>query len=892
MGFFRGRLPSIWVLVAATALLFAAPLVGVSVVQWNEANSRVAAAQEVAESANRLETLLRLTQALSAEQLSMSWAAESSGVLAELPPGTLESFGLDFGLSSEGDISAVDELAGTAGLEELNQSIRNVRSLSPGSTTLDVGNSYDYVIRQAGSAVDAELAALNDAAVRAGKPHVGVTARVANEVASVSLASNGQSARWAQLMAASVLQPTLVDVQRFTTNLTSYQERVRSLESTLRGGPVAARWSALASDPRTIEVDRLFEQLANELAVTGVAETSEESAEIDLSNVDVFEILSLATDVSEGLNVADEVATELLAVEELALSEVGLAAKEAVEEAQADRRTTLIEIVGSMALFLGAIAGLAILVGRPVREMGDTARRLANGQLDARLKERGPKELRDGARSLNHALSSLQIAEAQAVALAEERLDDPILQHSAPGELGASLQAAVSRLTGSLTERDDFQRRLAFEAGHDGLTKLPNRKSILSKLEAGLARASRSGTSIALLFVDLDSFKAINDAHGHYAGDMVLRTVSHRLVDALRTTDSVGRLGGDEFVVVAEHVHNVEEATALSERILDIIRQPITFEGVTFSPSASLGVALSEPQLTADELLRDADLAGYRAKSKGKGRFQICDEQLRDELNEQTSLEHAIRQALDQDEFVLHFQQCVDAVSKRSTSFEALIRWERPMHGLVFPDSFIPVAERSDLVLDIDRWVLRQAAKQLAIWRDDPILGPLGLAVNISSRHLGSGTLFDDVQKALVASDIDPQRLVLEITETSILADLPAAAKELKALRETGITIALDDFGTGYMSLAHLRGLPIDIIKVDRSFVAAMDSTEDHSLVQLIIDTGHLLGASITAEGVETQAQADTLVQMGSDNLQGYFFSRPANVQAIEKQVRSAAAKT
>lgn len=891
MGFFRGRLPSIWVLVAATALLFAAPLVGVSVVQWNEANSRVSAAQEVSESANRLDTLLRLTQALSAEQLSMSWAAESSTVIAELPPGTLESFGLDFGLSAEGDMAAVDELAGAAELESLNQSIRNVRALSPGATTLNVGNNYDYVIQQASLAVDAELAALNDAAVRAGRPQVGLAARVANEVASISLAANGQSARWAQLMASSVLQPSLIDVQRFTTNLTSYQERVRSLESTLRGGPVAAQWSAFANNPQTAEVDRLFYELADELAISGVADTTGVTVEIDLSNVNVLEVLSLATDVSEGLGITNAVAAELQAVEELALEEVSLAAEAAVDDALADRRTTLAEIVGSVVLFLGAIAALAVLVARPVREMGETARRLANGQLGARLKERGPKELRDGARSLNDALSSLQIAEAQAVALAEERLDDPILRHSAPGELGASLQAAVSRLTSSLTERDDFQRRLAFEAGHDGLTKLPNRKSILSKLEEGLARASRGGTSIALLFVDLDGFKAINDAYGHYAGDMVLRTVSHRLVDALRTNDSVGRLGGDEFVIVAEHVHDVEEATALSQRILDVVRQPITFEGVTFSPSASLGVALSEPQLTADELLRDADLAGYRAKSKGKGRFQICDEQLREELNEQTSLEHAIRQALEQDEFVLHFQQCVDAETKRSSSFEALIRWERPGHGLVFPDSFIPVAERSDLVLDIDRWVLRQAAKQLATWRNDLLLGPLGVAVNISSRHLGSGTLFSDVQNALTASDIDPKKLVLEITETSILADLPAAAKELKALRKTGITIALDDFGTGYMSLAHLRGLPIDIIKVDRSFVAAMDSTEDHSLVQLIIDTGHLLGASITAEGVETKAQADTLTQMGSDNLQGYFFSKPADNRAIEDQVRNSASR-
>jgi diguanylate cyclase (GGDEF)-like protein len=396
---------------------------------------------------------------------------------------------------------------------------------------------------------------------------------------------------------------------------------------------------------------------------------------------------------------------------------------------------------------------------------------------------------------------------------------------------------------------------------------------------------------LALLFLDIDGFKSINDAYGHHVGDVALRTIAQRLAASIRRGDLAGRLGGDEFVVVAEPVADLEEAVALSNRILEVVTAPITFEGITITPSASIGIGLADGTLTADELLRDADLAVYRAKSLGKGRVDVCDEDLRNEVQERSSLEHALRAALANDEFVMFYQPTIDPRSRDITSLEALIRWDRPGVGIVGPDQFIPTAERSDLILDIDRWVLRQVAAQLAEWGGRQTLRALPVAVNISGRHLGSGTLLHDVESALAGHDVDHHLLIVEVTETALFEDMATAARELTQLRATGVRIALDDFGTGYMSLSHLRALPVDILKIDRSFVASMASDTEDSLIRLIVDTGHLLGAVVTAEGVETEMQAQQLTEMGNDFLQGYLFSRPVDAatttRTLERQAES-----
>jgi len=461
------------------------------------------------------------------------------------------------------------------------------------------------------------------------------------------------------------------------------------------------------------------------------------------------------------------------------------------------------------------------------------------------------------------ATASLRIAESQAVALAEERLDDDVLNARAPGE--------------------SFQRQLEHEAAHDHLTRLSNRAAILRHLNAALARTRRHRQAIALLFLDVDDFKGINDTHGHHTGDLVLQVIAQRLLLTIRTGDFAGRLGGDEFVVVAEPVGDLDAALALSDRIRDEVSKPITFEGVTFHPSVSIGVGISNgvDAISADELLREADNAVYRAKSHGKGRVEVCDENLRNTLRERDLLEQAIREAIDGDELRLYFQPSVHAVNHSIIGVEALVRWDRPGIGLVSPDAFIPAAERTDLILDIDRWVLGAAMEQVAQWSLDPTLCSVSVAVNISGRHLGSGSLLHDVESAIAKHKIDPRNLVLEVTETALLEDVAHAARELLVLQELGVKIALDDFGTGFMSLAHLRLLPVDILKIDRSFVSEIESHADHSLVQLIVDTGHLLGVTITGEGVETETQAQVLASMQVDHLQGYYFSRPVPAQQI-----------
>ena len=890
MGQTLRRLPSIGTLLLITGLLVLSPLVVVAQLQWNGASARVEGAQDAAESSSRLGNLLRLASALNKEQLSASWTAGSRGAFKDLPPGALQLIGMDFAVSLPDDRLAVDELAAAAHHPDLEASIANARrdADSAGNDIFGVGRKYDMAINDVISAVNKELLILTSAATAAGDPEFAQDAQIAAAVAGVQLVSADQDMIWALLAASPFVQPTVKDVSGFASGLTVYNERVDRLERLLAEGTIVAEeWNSYVSMSSTQEVLTQYRATANEFAMSGVTETASGQGGFDLADVDIAELLPLGARISTVLGLAEESKPALTSVVETALRNVDSSAEVAVANASSERNDTIAGIIISAGLVSMAAIGLVILVARPVQRMAEAADELGRGQLQTRLPERGPKEIRIGASALNAALGTLQIAESQAVALAEERLTDPVLAQPAPGGLGASLQAALSRLTTSLSDREDFQQRLAHEASHDGLTKLPNRNAIMKHLESALARTRRSSTPVALLFLDVDKFKSINDVHGHVGGDAVLRTIAQRLSKAIRQGDLAGRLGGDEFVVVAEPVANVGEAVALSTRILDAVSAPITYKGTTFSPSVSIGIGLSDDTLTADEMLRDADLAVYRAKSLGKGRVEVCDEDLRNELQVRSSLERSIRGALKNDEFVLRYQPIVAAPGIQITSVEALIRWERPGAGLVGPDAFIPVAERSDLILEIDRWVLNAAAAQLAVWQDVPNMNNISVAVNVSGRHLGSGTLCSDVQSALDGHGVNPQHLILEVTETALLEDLATAAYELAQLRQAGARIALDDFGTGYMSLAHLRGLPVDILKIDRSFIASLGSEVDLSLIKLIVDTGHILGATVTAEGIETTTQAELLTEIGSDHLQGYLFSRPVSAVDVESDIGS-----
>ena len=480
---------------------------------------------------------------------------------------------------------------------------------------------------------------------------------------------------------------------------------------------------------------------------------------------------------------------------------------------------------------LGAIGALAVAAGvaqsisRPLRRLAETARSVVDGHLQVdRLVPSGPIEMVVVANAFNALVANLRLLESKAQALAACDFDNAVLSVPLPGQLGASLQDSVRVLSGSIKDRHQLRERLAYEGAHDTLTGLINRAAAITWLEQALARARRHADTTAVLYIDLDNFKQANDLHGHPTGDHILRQVAARLETQARAGDIVARIGGDEFVVIAERVEGPEEAEAIAARLIVALSDPVKCQDVQLSAGASIGIALAHGDDTAPvELLARADVALYQAKARGGHRLELYDEMLQARLAERDQIERDLREDLGRGGggLVLYYQPLVEAGGKLSGA-EALVRWRRPGHGLVPPDSFIPVAEASDLIIDLDRWVLATAAHQLAAWSADPELAPVRVSVNISGRHLLSQRLPDYLGDVLVATGVDAHRLTIEITETVLLDDLDLVATQLDAVRRLGAQIAIDDFGTGYTSLAHLRRLSVDTIKIDRGFIAGM----------------------------------------------------------------------
>ncbi len=518
-----------------------------------------------------------------------------------------------------------------------------------------------------------------------------------------------------------------------------------------------------------------------------------------------------------------------------------------------------------------------VVLGRPLAELSRAARALGAGaptggpvaSATARLRTR---DQRDMAAALTQIEQRLSLAERQACALAAGSPEDPALDERLPGRLGAALGDAARTLAETVTEGELLRAQMSHEATHDGLTQLPNRTACLGLLQRGLARAGRSGSELAVLFIDLDRFKGVNDHHGHAAGDRVLRTAAARLLEAVRAGDHVGRLGGDEFVIVAEPIDGEPEAVGLAERLLEVLERPIEVGHTSVTVGASIGVALSgSGTLAAGQLLGDADLAMYEAKALPDRGVVVCDAALRDRMTERFDQERELRDAVAGGQLELHYQPIVRARSGGLCSFEALVRWDRPGHGHVGPDRFLPFAQRSDLVVHLDRWVLDTAVSQLATWDRQGRHHDVPVAINVSSRYLSTTGFPGEVISTLARHGVDASRLVIEITEHAVLDDLEAVAVALAELRSHGVRTAIDDFGTGYTSLAHLRALPVDVLKIDRSFVS---DPAAHTLVRLIVETGHLLGAAVVAEGIETGVDAARLTELGCDELQGFLFGR------------------
>ena len=451
----------------------------------------------------------------------------------------------------------------------------------------------------------------------------------------------------------------------------------------------------------------------------------------------------------------------------------------------------------------------------------------------------------------------------------------------------ARMNLSIDQIIAANRQRERLQEDLAHQAAHDSLTGLPNRAQAMRLIAGALSRAQRSGAVIGLLFLDLDGFKRVNDTLGHAAGDELLRQVAQRMTHTVRTGDTVARLGGDEFVVLLEPLDEQSSALTVAERLVAEVSRVVRLSsGRPVRVGASIGVAISQDGLVdPDRLLHEADVAVYRAKAGGRGRIEVFDAELRREVDERAALESALAAALRNDELVVHYQPIVDVRSGRVQGYEALVRWQRPGVGLVCPDEFIPVAEHSDLICDVDTWVLRRATAQLARWNAARGDQELTLAVNISGRHAVRSRIRDDVGTALQESGIDPRQLVLEITETAVMDD-PHAWVILTELRRIGVSISLDDFGTGYSSITRLETLPINSIKVARQFLDP-DSKSSLKLMQLIVQAAHAFGLPVVAEGVERDDQLRVVRELECESAQGFLLGRPGAPERLDSVRRA-----
>ena len=442
---------------------------------------------------------------------------------------------------------------------------------------------------------------------------------------------------------------------------------------------------------------------------------------------------------------------------------------------------------------------------------------------------------------------------------------------------GLAAQASIAISNARLVDQ------MSFQGLHDALTGLPNRALILDRTEQMLARAARTHLPVAALFLDLDAFKDVNDTLGHGAGDQLLRAVTARLSATMRGSDSIGRLGGDEFVVLVDGVTMDAGPELVAERLLDVLREPFAIEGVAggrLTLTASIGIAVGT-RPSATELLRDADIALYEAKAAGKNRFVVFHPEMHTVIQDHLLLEMDLRDALRLHQYFLVYQPIFSLRGGETTGVEALVRWRHPERGVVQPDDFISVLESSGMIVDVGRWVLDEACRQGAKWH---ALGyQLDVSVNVSARQLEADQFIEDVRDTLRASGFDPRSLMIEITETSIMRNVEAVIPRLTALKATGVRIAIDDFGTGYSSLAYLRQFPVDTIKIDRSFVAAMaDSSESGALIHTLVQLGKTLGLETLAEGIEETEQYSQLQREQCDSGQGNLYARPLEVDAVE----------
>ncbi|MBV9868808.1 MAG: EAL domain-containing protein [Abitibacteriaceae bacterium] len=437
-----------------------------------------------------------------------------------------------------------------------------------------------------------------------------------------------------------------------------------------------------------------------------------------------------------------------------------------------------------------------------------------------------------------------------------------------------------------ITERKQAEEKLFHEAFYDKLTGLPNRALYMERLDRALEHAKRrENYFFAVIFLDFDDFKLVNDSLGHMVGDLLLAAIARRLESAIRSVDTVARLGGDEFVILLDDIEGLKDATHIAERIQRSLTVPFMLNEQEIFTAVSIGIALNRSDYERPvDLLRDADTAMYRAKVQGRNRYEVFDRTMHSEVMQRLELETDLHRSLDQEDFLLNYQPIVHLGSGKISGFEALVRWQRPQRGFTIPADFIPCAEETGLIVRLDRWVLREACFQMKEWQQKFLdHAPLTMNVNLSSRQFTQPDLVDYIGQVLKETQLEPQYLKLEITESAIMENVESVATILKDLRTLGIQMSIDDFGTGYSSLSYLHRLPLNTLKVDRSFVTQIDEgNENLEIVRAIITLAHSLSMDVVAEGIETANQLMHFRGLQCEYAQGHLFAAAADKDTIE----------
>lgn len=554
----------------------------------------------------------------------------------------------------------------------------------------------------------------------------------------------------------------------------------------------------------------------------------------------------------------------------------------AADEARANDDFVRLLILGAALLLFTVVSALLVArhLAQSMRQLGNAAEALNTGEFDAgSLPTRGPREVVDTARAFSTMTDTLRAVDAHATAIATGKASSVELLSAVPGHIGESLRSSLLRV-------EDMAEQLRHDANHDALTGLSNRAGAIEQLEALLSAGPQ--TLITTMFIDLDRFKRVNDTFGHHIGDALLTAAGFRLQHRAGTERTVARLGGDEFLLVADDLAGEAAAIELAEQLASDLDKAFSIDDRVLSISASIGIAqeMANGQTVAD-ILRNADMAAYEAKRHRSKSVVFSDDSLLEAAMANLKLEEDLRGAWTRGEMSLYLQPLVLPDSGQPASAEALMRWVRPDGTMIPPDVFIPIAEDTGMIVAIDEWMVDQAARQIALWeRIGHPAGRLRIAVNISGQHFTEGDLVHTVTEACRDNGILAEQLVIEVTESCAVGDISNTVAVLEELREMGVAISLDDFGTGYSSLSYLQQLPIDTVKIDRSFVKGLPLVDANAkIVELVATLSSVLELAVVAEGVETSDQASCLEDLGIHYLQGYYFAKPMEAAAFSNWV-------